>query len=99
MTPRRNKRRIENAEGCSGCSPKLFQPTQHTLAGSAFFTKDQLSLVTYLEFSSSIILLILLLALSDFSALAQAGWLADDLISSSCGQHTNKRCKNETFEP
>lgn len=79
--------------------PKLFQPTQHTLAAFAFFTKDQLALVTYLEFSSSIILLILLLALSDFSALAQAGWRADDLISSSCGQHTNNWCENEMFEP
>lgn len=40
--------------------------------------------VTHLEFSSSIIFLILLLALSDFSALAQAGCRAEDLISSSC---------------
>ena len=39
--------------------------------------------VTYLEFSSSIIFLILLLAFSDFSALAQAGCRAEDLISSS----------------
>lgn len=46
---------------------------------------------TYLEFSSSIILFIRLLALSDFSALAQAGCRADDLISSSYNRKkTNK---------
>ena len=41
---------------------------------------------THLEFSSSVICLILRLVLSDFSALAHAGCLADDLKNSSCFQ-------------